>query len=290
MKNFVLIPNKQKDPSYEITLRTATFLLQNGAKVYAEAQHDILSFYGVTMYEEGLFPTDAELLIVLGGDGSILDAGAVAIRHDLPVLGINMGRVGYLAELAPSELEKLSALFTDTYTIRERMALDVSLIRKSGEKTPLYKGALNDIVVSHGRGKRLADLELCEGGDKTLTYRADALIVATPCGSTAYSLSAGGPIVDTSLKALCVTPVCAHSFFSRSILFSPDSVLSVKNVCRAEDETTIVTIDGRDSAVLNVGDAIEMCRSHHTFKMLALEEKALLGVIEQKMRMSSFKI
>ena len=290
MKNFVLIPNKQKDPDYEITIRTASFLLKNGATVYAESQHEALSAYGVTVYEEGLFPTDAELLIVLGGDGSILDAGAIAIRHNIPVLGINMGRVGYLAELAPSEIEKLSALFDDAYTVRERMTLDVSLVRKSGEKMPLYKGALNDIVVSHGNARQLADLELCEGGEKTLTYRADALIVATPCGSTAYSLSAGGPIVDTSLKALCVTPVCAHSFFSRSILFSPDSVLSVKNICRFEDDTAVVTIDGRDSAILNVGDAIEMRRSQHTFKMLALEEKALLGVIEQKMRMSSFKI
>ena len=290
MKKFVIIPNRQKDPDYAVTVQTIRVLKQSDTTVYVERQHEDLIPHGVTLYDESHFPPDAEIIIVLGGDGSILDAGHTAIRHDLPVLGINMGRLGYLAEVSPDELSKLSALFFDNYTQRERMTLDVTLIRKSGERTSLYKHALNDIVVSHGQIARLADLELCEGDKKALTYRADGLIVATPCGSTAYSLSAGGPIVDTSLQALCVTPICPHSFFSRSILFSPDSVLSIRNVCRTEEETAIVSIDGRDSAILHVGDKVELRRADQTFKMVSLEDQALLDIIEQKMRMSALKM
>jgi NAD+ kinase len=281
MKKFVIIPNRQKDPDYAVTVQTIRVLKQSDTTVYVERQHEDLTPHGVTLYDESHFPPDAEIIIVLGGDGSILDAGHTAIRHDLPVLGINMGRLGYLAEVSPDELSKLSALFSDNYTQRERMTLDVTLIRKSGERTSLYKHALNDIVVSHGQIARLADLELCEGDKKALTYRADGLIVATPCGSTAYSLSAGGPIVDPKLSCFCVTPICPHSLSARPLVFPDTANLRIKNICNRE-KVLHLTLDGRVTFDLYFGDTVCITRSDLRVQLLRLKDESFYSKIRMK--------
>ena len=214
MKHIVLMPNRQKDPDFALTREVIALLQREGAVLYTDQRYTELLLLGVVGYS-GSLPSDAELILVLGGDGTILHAAAVALRHNLPLLGINLGRLGYLASLEPEEISLLSALFHGGYTEKERMTLDVT-VRRAGEESHFDGYALNDVVIDGGG--RLADISLYDG-DCRIDYRADGLIVATPTGSTAYSLSAGGPVIDEGMEAICVTPICPRSFFSRSLLF-----------------------------------------------------------------------
>ncbi|MBO5294654.1 MAG: NAD(+)/NADH kinase, partial [Clostridia bacterium] len=186
---------------------------------------------------------EADLLIVLGGDGTILEAGRRAAQRDIPILGINLGRLGYMAELELSELEMLGRLFTGEYTLEERSMLRVELLNAAGEMKS-FCHALNDAVISNGSVPRMIDLELSENGTVVTNYRADGLIIATPTGSTAYSMSAGGAVVDPAVPCFCVTPICPHSFGARPLIFSDSTVLEVRNVC-AREKMLYLTVDGR---------------------------------------------
>ena len=172
----------------------------------------------------------ADAVIVLGGDGSILDAARRAAPLGKPLLGINMGHLGYMTELEMSEISLLSRLVEGNYRIDERSMLSVSVLSERGVRNESF--ALNDAVISNGSISRVVDLELYEGGELVSSYRSDGIIVATPTGSTAYSMSAGGPIADPKLACLCVTPVCPHSLSARSLLFRDDAVIDIKNVCQ----------------------------------------------------------
>jgi NAD+ kinase len=172
--------------------------------------------------------SEADILIVLGGDGSILEAARRATHRGTPILGINLGRLGYMAELELGELDLLKNLFTGEYEIEKRAMLRIEL--RSGSDLRSFCYALNDAVISNGSVSRIIDLELSEGGVPVTTYRADGLIIASPTGSTAYSMSAGGAIVDPRVPCICVTPICPHSFIARPLIFSDQSVLEIRNI------------------------------------------------------------
>ena len=165
----------------------------------------------------------ADLLIVLGGDGTILEAARRSAVRQTPILGINLGRVGYMAELEMGELDMLAHLFDRVtaeghipadYSIETRSMLHVEVVNTAGEVRQQMYG-LNDAVITNGSVSRIVDIELSENGNPVTTYRADGLIVATPTGSTAYSMSAGGPVTDPRVKCFCVTPICPHSLAAR---------------------------------------------------------------------------
>ena len=184
---------------------------------------------------------EADILIVLGGDGTILEAARRAAPKGTPILGVNLGRVGYMAELELDDLDLLHKLFTGEYEIEKRSMLRVEL--RSGGELKSFCYALNDAVISNGSVARIVELELSEGGVPVTSYRSDGLIVATPTGSTAYSMSAGGAIVDPRVSCICVTPVCPFSFASRPLIFSDQAVLEVRNIC-AREKMLYLTVDG----------------------------------------------
>lgn len=283
MKNIVLIPNEQKDVGYAVTKEVIGILRSFGARIYIDEALSLVS-EGVTLYSAASFPKDAELLLVIGGDGTMLHAAALALQYDVPLLGINMGRLGYLTTVERSELALLSRLQDDTYTVEERMTLSLAILDKDGHREELSFFALNEIVAS-GMG-HLADIRLFEGGE-SLDYRADGLILATPTGSTAYSLSAGGPVMEDSMNAVCVTPICPRSFFSRSLLFSADAVLRLESLGARRDGLR-VTVDGRESFVLKNTDALEIKQADKKVRILSLQPKNLLRVLCTKMKMNHF--
>jgi NAD+ kinase len=224
--------------------------------------------------------TESDILIVLGGDGTILEAARRAAQRGTPILGINLGRLGYMAELEMSELDNLSCLFTGNYKIEKRSMLRVELL--SGGELKSFCYALNDAVISNGSVSRMIDLELSEGGVPVTTYRADGLIIATPTGSTAYSMSAGGAIVDPRVPCFCATPICPHSFIARPIIFSDESVLEVRNVC-VREKMLYLTVDGRMNFELYRNQVVRITKSNLQTGLIRLKPCGFYRKLRQKM-------
>ena len=218
-----------------------------------------------------------EMVIVLGGDGAMLDAARRIAPAGIPILGINMGRVGYMTELEFDEIELIKKVFEGKYKINERSMLEASVESKNGQKK--FSGyALNEATVTNGAAARIVDIQLSDGDELVHTYRADGLVVATPTGSTAYSLSAGGPIVDPKLACFCVTPICPHSLSARPLVFPDTANLKVKNIC-ARERVLHLTLDGRATYDLYYGDVVSIKRSPLTVKLVQIKEQSFYAKI-----------
>lgn len=224
--------------------------------------------------------SSAELVIVIGGDGSMLDAVRHASVSDIPVLGINMGRVGYMTELEMDELELLDNVFDGKYVLDRRAMLSVKIVSSKGT-TRFSALALNEAVIANGSTARIIDLELSDGEELVSTYRADGLVVATPTGSTAYSLSAGGPIVDPRLFCICVTPVCPHSLLARPLVFPDSAELRVKNIC-VREKMLHLTVDGKATFEMYHGDTAVITRASTEAKLLRVKDEGFCSKIRLK--------
>ena len=273
-----LIPNKSKDQGFAVSRKVAEFLLSREADVYIESKYSSCFLEGVKVVDA--LPRGLDLILVIGGDGSVIDASVYATELDVPVLGVNLGNLGYLAEVEPSEINKLSALFEEKYSVEERMLLSCSV--KYGE---VYEEserlAVNEVIVSHESYVGLARLKLTESSGASVKYRADGLILSTPIGSTAYSLSAGGPIVSHDIDSIVATPICPHSFFNRSIIFKPDEELSVTN---SGDESLNVSVDGRFFTKLPAGGVCKIKAAKRRLKMISFSENNMFATLFSKMK------
>ena len=229
--------------------------------------------------------SEADIIIVLGGDGTILEVARRAANRGTPILGINLGRLGYMAELEMSELDGLDALFTGNYTLDRRSMLRVELL--SGNELRSFCYALNDAVISNGSVSRIVDLELLQGGKHVANYRADGLIIATPTGSTAYSMSAGGPIVDPTVSCMCVTPICPHSFAARPSIFSDRSVLEVKNIC-VREKVLYLTVDGRMNFEFYRNQTVRITKATMETGLIRFKKASFYQKLCKKMKESNF--
>ena len=223
---------------------------------------------------------EAELAIVLGGDGAMLDAARQAASADLPILGINMGRVGYMTELELNELALLDKVFEGACRLDERAMLRAEVRSESGQSR-FCAYALNEAAITGGSAARIVDLQLSDGDELIYTYRADGLVIATPTGSTAYSLSAGGPIVDPKLSCFCVTPICPHSLSARPLVFPDTAELRVRNIC-VREKALHLTVDGRASFDLYYGDTVVVTRSDRKIHLLRVKEESFYSKIRTK--------
>ena len=229
--------------------------------------------------EEAYGAVDA--VIVLGGDGTILESARRAAATNTLVLGLNLGRLGYMAELELSEMEELKRIVLGEYEIETRSMINIELVNKDGTvKKTEY--ALNDAVLSNGSISRVVDIELYEGGQYITSYRSDGLIISTPTGSTAYSLAAGGAIVDPRLNCLCVTPICPHSLYARPLVFRDSSNLEIKNICQRE-KTLFLTVDGRINYELCIGESVKITRSPLQTSFIKLKSDSFYERLRQKM-------
>jgi len=287
MQKFALVTNFNIYDKAVAAVQVAEALLECGGTVLLpESGKDRVFRMHKSRREYAYLPAEAlyeeaEAVIVLGGDGSLLDAARHAAPVGKPLLGVNLGHLGYMTELEMTDLDKLSCLIDGRFTLDRRAMLDISVrTEQGGVKAESF--ALNDAVLSNGSVARIVDLELYEGGKKVSTYRADGLIVATPTGSTAYSMSAGGPVTDPHLRCLCVTPVCPHSLSARPIVFGDDAVIEIKNVCQRE-KMLYLTVDGRINYEVYRGDVVRLTRSAMQTQLIRLSDGGFYEKLQKKM-------
>ena len=264
MKRIFIVPNPKKDKDYAITKKVANFLKEYGAEVFISNEYEDSDISFVKYRDSNIM--DIELVIVIGGDGSFIDATSYAIDSDVPILGVNLGKVGYLNEVEESDLSVLKGIFENTYKIEEKILLSFTYT-KNGQTAVCKRLAVNDVVISHSSYLGIADF-VVYSKDGGIRYRADGVVFSTPQGSTAYSLSAGGPVVSHDANAVIVTPIAPHSFFNRSIVFSESEEIKLKNT---SSEPLNISIDGR------------------YYDKILSNEKCLVRAAEKKLKVLTFK-
>ena len=223
---------------------------------------------------------DADLLICFGGDGTILHAARDAVRYSVPILGVNMGSVGFMAEVERGELSMLAPLAKGDFKTEERMMLDVCVYR--GDKLISQDLALNDAVVSKGSMARVAEIEVLADQVQATALNGDGVIVSTPTGSTAYSMAAGGPIVEPTSSCIIVTPVCPHRLAVRAMVLDAERVVTVR-LPKANRKYLYLSVDGGKAVRLSGGDRVEVQRSKFTTKLVRLGNRSFYQVIHQKL-------
>jgi NAD+ kinase len=223
----------------------------------------------------------ADLVIVLGGDGTLLSVARFANRREVPVLGVNLGGLGFLTDVRPDEIfETLPRVLHGDFQISHRTMLSAG-VERDGKVAHRFQ-ALNDVVINKGALARVLDLEVEVDGEPFCTYKADGLILATPTGSTAYSLSAGGPIVEPSVSVLVVSPICPHTLTQRPIVLPERACVRVS--VRASDEDVVLTIDGQEGIKLATDDVIEVSRSRHRVALARSPDHSFFELLRTKLR------
>ena len=224
--------------------------------------------------------TDADLLICFGGDGTLLHAAKLAYSYGLPIMGVNMGSVGFMAELEHSELKHLARLAKGDFKIEQRMMLDVSLIHERREI--FFEHALNDAAITKGAVARVVEMSVSADGELISSLSGDGVLVSTPTGSTAYSLSAGGPVVEPTAENLIITPICAHVLQSKSYVLSKDRTVEIR-LGRQARKTAYLSVDGGRAIRLSGGDVIRIRRSERGISLARLTERSFYQTLRSKL-------
>ncbi len=226
-------------------------------------------------------PELVEAVIVLGGDGTMLSVARLVAHKDIPILGINLGGLGFITEVNRDEVkEAIDKMLVEQCSVEERLMLKVH-IHRLGEKITDYL-VLNDIVINKGALARIIDLETFIDNQYVTTYKADGLIVSTPTGSTAYNLSAGGPIIHPALNSVVITPICPHTLTNRPLVLSDTSVVEI--ILQSESEDVFLTLDGQVGYSFRKGDRVEIMRSEYKTKLLIPCEKNYFNILRTKLK------
>lgn len=229
---------------------------------------------------------DLDLAVILGGDGTLLHVAETAARYGVPVIGINLGNLGFLTELTENETQPaLQDIIGGSVTMELRSMLKARLIH-TGDKSP-YRYALNDVVISKNATDRLLYLSARADDDYITTYKADGLILSTPTGSTAYSLSAGGPLVHPGLETILVTPICPFMLSSRPIILPPDKTISAELTIDAPDAAADIIVDGQKRWQMRPGDILEVARSKHQLQLIVSTENDYFTILRNKLNWGS---
>jgi NAD+ kinase len=241
------------------------------ARLFAETLSRSISSMGGEVVDSR--ETAPDLVLAVGGDGTVLAGAQQALNHDVPILGFNLGTMGFLAEAEPGEVDAVvKRLIATDYEIAERMTVTATVNGASAT-------GVNDVVVEKVDSQRLIHLDVSVDGDHFLTYRADGLIIATPTGSTAYSFSAGGPLVDPELSALILTPVAAHSLFDRTLVLPAHTELQIKV---GRDRPVKVTVDKTDMGHLGTGETVEIARGSRPVRFVRFTRRPFTRLITDK--------
>ena len=285
MKKVILTPNPYRDRNFQTVREAQRILTESGVEVKIclpfevertyELPHDIR----FSRLDREL-PT-ASMVICFGGDGTILHMAKAATRSGVPVLGVNIGTMGFMAELESTELQELARIATNDYVVDERMMLDVTVHRD--RDIIFHDICLNDAAITKGAVARIVHLKVECDGIQALECGGDGVIIATPTGSTAYSLSAGGPIVEPEANSILITPVCAHDVGSRCIVASEKRVITVGLTHNAR-RNAFVSVDGGKATKINMGDVITVKKSNLTTKLVRLKNRSFYDVVNMKFK------
>ena len=231
-------------------------------------------------HEKREISRQADLLIVLGGDGTLLSVARVAHPHNIPILAVNLGNLGFLAETSIEELyPTLEKILSGKFEIENRMLLNACILR--GEKKVEDHNVLNDVVINKGAVARVINLQVLVNGQYMTSYRADGLIIATPTGSTAYSLSAGGPIIHPSMHALVLSPICPFTLTNRSILVPDQSIIQVK--LAAEYDDVRITLDGQEAYDMKAEDILEIKKTKTPLQLIRGPNRNYYQILRDKL-------
>lgn len=281
MKKILIVPNPYKDKNLSITQKIISFLMEHGNEVFLPM--DYVSYEGINSYciKEPAELSNIDFAIVLGGDGTIIRTSRKYLKYQFPVLGINMGNLGFLAEIELTNLdEALESVLNGNYSIDERMLIQATY--EEGERLGV---ALNDIVITRQSISRMISFNVYVNNAFVNNYRADGVIISTPTGSTAYNLSAGGPIISPNNEVIVLTPICSHSLNARSIVLSGNDVikLTFDHPRNEHVNDLIVTIDGQEVANIIKEDTIIIKKATKKVQLMLLKDKNFYDILRKKL-------
>jgi len=283
MKKVILCPNPYRDHDLKVAKKSKELLESIGfmpvvCLPFQRDGYDEQLGMPIRSLQQEI--KSADLLIAFGGDGTILHLARTVALHSVPVLGINLGSLGFMAELEQDELERLRDLAHWDFTVESRMMLDVTVIR---DGRSVYNNiALNDAVISKGSIARVVRLEIFTEEGRLTRVGGDGVIVSTPTGSTGYSMAAGGPIVEPTAKNLLLTPICPNSTRSSSYVLSPEHVITVE-AADANRKFVYLSVDGGKAFSLKNGDKVRVSQSGYTTKLVRLSKKSFCEILDKKM-------
>lgn len=277
MKHFYIIANPQKDKNLELTKKIQAYIENHGGTCGYQQNQEHTG-------EE--IPSNTECILVVGGDGTLLRAARDMAEQNIPLIGVNAGHVGYLCELdTQNVMSGLEVLMEeDEYSIEQRMLLTGYLVNKTGQSG--QRTALNDIVIHRSGALQVVDLIISVNGEYLNTYSADGIIIATPTGSTAYSMSAGGPIVDPRANLILITPISPHTLNAKSIVLGADDEITVEVAPRRieNDEKAEVSFDGEHVGILTIGEKIVVKKARTRTGILKLSKLSFLERLAKKLQ------
>jgi NAD+ kinase len=286
MNRIGIIAKKNKPEAAAIVRNLVEWLRPKKIKVYIEGEMGkLLSPTLAGGYWESIdreeVPTGVEMIIVLGGDGTLLSVARQVWNRNIPILGVNLGGLGFLTEITLDELYPvLEKVLRDDFAINEREVLNAGVIR--GGKRIAEFIVLNDAVINKGALARIIDLETTINGEYLSTFRSDGLIISTPTGSTAYNLSAGGPIVYPSLHTIIITPICPHTLTIRPIII-PDDV-KIRALLKSSNEEVTLTLDGQQGFTLKFEDVVEVGKAEGRILLIKSPYRHYFELLREKLK------
>lgn len=283
MKKFALLTNYSKDKRLVYTRMIKTYITENGGSYWIPRYISEPNKDGDQRYDFSDMPEDIECVLVLGGDGTLLQAARELLQRHIPLLGINLGTLGFLTSAEKSELPKcLDSVLDDSCSIDERMMLEG--VAYHGSEKIQMNIALNDVIIARAGFSRLVELKIYVNGELLSIYNADGIIVSTPTGSTGYSLSAGGPIIFPQTDVIVITPICPHSLQARSLVVSGEDriMIEIGRRRKTQKEEAMVTFDGRSAQELETGDRVEIYKAQETTQLIRLKGRSFYQVLQNK--------
>ena len=279
MRHIGIIPNLMKDTGLKYTQQITTCLNTHDIAPYmAHEVADQISGQLVSVEPEKLYEM-CDCLMVIGGDGTILNVAEAASLKNIPIVGVNLGRLGFLTDIEIYEIEEaVEKLINEQYKIEERMMLRATIVGADGEESVFH--ALNEINVTRGSFSRLVEFKICINDELSDIYPADGVIVSTPTGSTAYNLSAGGPIVVPLAQTYVVTPICPHTLHSKSIMLCQEDKVSIRTLEETKDMA--LSMDGKLKRYLTPQDVVHIERSPYVTKLIKISNRKFFEILREK--------
>ncbi|MBQ3356647.1 MAG: NAD(+)/NADH kinase [Oscillospiraceae bacterium] len=285
MKKVVMTPNPYRDRYFKYANLAQNVLHEAGIETRICLAFDVDKTFelpeDVVLHDLTEELKDADLLICFGGDGTILHASKAATRAGVPILGVNIGTMGFMAELESSELKELSRLATGNYTVEERLMLHVKVEHEG--QIFAEEDALNDAVITKGAVARIIQMAVSCDDVEMMSFGGDGVIICTPTGSTAYSMSAGGPIVEPTAQNIIITPICAHDMRTKTVVTSAERVITVE-IGRIGRKNAFLSVDGGRALRLNTGDRVTITRSPDTTRLVRLSDKSFFEIVKNKFK------
>ncbi|MBQ8599703.1 MAG: NAD(+)/NADH kinase [Oscillospiraceae bacterium] len=279
----VLTPNPYRDRNFENVEQAVEILQAAGVETKVCLPFDVDKNFelpkDLKFYDLNREIKNADMLICFGGDGTILHSSKIATRHHVPILGVNMGTMGFMAELEATELPMLARIAQGDYRIEKRMMLRVTV--QNDGKEVFCETALNDAAITKGAVARVIQMSVECDGVEALDCSGDGILISTPTGSTAYSMSAGGPIVEPQAQNIIITPICAHAFQAKGIVTAPWRTITVR-LGKLGRRNAFLSVDGGRAFRLNIGDVVTVRRAEQETRLVRLKDTSFFEILNNK--------